>query len=111
QRQIENVHSIGDRGLDGVEDVFAAGVNNVAGKDVVVAQPGTRRDSGHVTDADAIYDSIEVRVVNSGRDPGRMSPMVLNGLCFEALWLGLVVEYLRDNEFFRDVLAVQVLMI
>ena len=54
ERQVEDVHAVVHGGLDRVEDVLAAGVLDVAGEHVVVAQPRAGRDARHVVDLDAL---------------------------------------------------------
>ena len=113
QRKIENIHAVSDCGVNRVEDVLAARavrkLINVVGKDVVVPQPGARRYPGHVTDADAVYDGSLAS--HAGGDPGGVSPVPLDCLRVEALLEGLVKEDLGNNDFWRDILAVLVLVV
>jgi len=94
KRQIENVHSVGDSRVNCVEDVFAASIGNIAREYVVIAQPGTGRDSGHIVDANAVHDRIQGRIINSGGDAGGVRSVVLNGLCVEVVLVVLIVENL-----------------
>src|SRR5713226_7023525 len=103
KRQIENVHTVGDRSIDSVEDVLAAGVQHAAWEDVVVPQKGARRYPGHVIDAHAVYH--RSLAGDSRGIPGGVRPMILDGLGVEALLFGLVEEDLGDNDLWRDVLA------
>ena len=48
---------------------------------------------------------------HAGRDPGGVRPVILNGLRVEALLVGLVVEDFGNNDFWRDVLAVLILVV
>ena len=108
KRQIENVHSVGDSRVNCVEDVLAASIGNIAREYVVIAQPGTGRDSGHIVDANAVHDRIQGRIINSGGDAGGVRSVVLNSLCVEVVLVILIVENLGHNNFWRDVFAVLV---
>src|SRR5438552_18507170 len=54
ERQVEDVHSIGNCGIDRVEDVLGTGVQHVTWEDIVVTQKRPRRYPGHVVDIDAV---------------------------------------------------------
>src|SRR5437773_12082944 len=103
KREIENVHPVGDRSIDRVEDVLAAGLTHIAGKDIVVPQKGARRYPGHVIDAHAVHH--RSLAGHTCRDSRSVCPMILDGLCVESLLLGLVIEDLGNDDFWRDVLA------
>src|SRR5438094_543037 len=110
KRQIENIHSVGDARVNCVEDVFAASIENIAREYVVITQPGTGGDTGHIVDVHAVHDSIQGRVINSGRNTSGMRSMILDRLCIEILLVVFVVENFCNDDLWRDVLAVLVRM-
>src|SRR6266480_5887166 len=109
ERKIENIHFISDGGIDSVKDVLAASVINIAREDIVVTQPRARCYAGHVIDAHAVED--RNLASNSSRDSSGMRPVVLDCLGVESLLVGLVIEDLGNNHFWRDVITVLVLVV
>src|SRR5262249_19211311 len=74
-----------------------------------VPQPGARCYPGHVIDVDAVDDGSLSS--HAGGDPGSVSPVPLNWVRIEALLLGFVEEDLGHDDFWRDELAVLVLVV
>src|SRR5207249_11869035 len=91
-----------------VQDVFAASVQDVAWKNVVISQPCPRRDSRHVIDHNGIHDGSFARY--SSRDASCVCAVILDCLCVQTLLAGFVIENLGDDNFWRDVFAVLILM-
>ena len=97
EAQIGDVHSVRVRGVQGIEDVLAAGVIDRAGEDVVAAQEGRRSNArDRVGDHDAVDRGGGAEV--AGHRAGDVRAVVLDGLRVEAEAGRLVGEHLRDDD-------------
>ena len=108
QRQIKNVHAVLDCRIDGVQDVFAASEQHVARENIVIAQPRARSDAGHVIDLHAVHNSSFAGY--SSRNTSRVCAVILDRLRVQTLLAGFVIENFRNNNLFRDVVAVLILV-
>src|SRR5262249_33706676 len=109
ERQIKNVHSVLDRGLNRPEDILAASVHHVTRADIVIPNPGARSNAGHIIDAYAVHKGSFAGY--SSRYASSVRAVILNCLRVAALLSGLVKKDLGNNDFWRDVLAILVFLV
>ena len=108
QRQVENIHSVLDCLINCIQDVFTASVQHATGENIVIAQPRARSDARHVIDLHAVHNSSFAGY--SSRYASRVCAVILNGLGVQTLVVGLIIENFRNNNLFRDVVAVLILV-
>ena len=108
QRQVENIHAVLDCLIDCVQDVFTASVQHATGENIVIAQPRARSDARHVIDLYAVHNGSFAGY--SSRYASRVGAVILDGLSVQTLVVGLIIENFRNNNFFRDVVAVLILV-
>ena len=108
QRQVENIHAVFDCRINCIQDVFTASVQHVTGENIVIAQPRAWSHARHITDLHAVRNSSFAGY--SSRDASSVCPVILDALGVKTLVMGLIVENLRNNNFFRNVIAVLILV-